>query len=238
MTTLRLDLEIRREEFDAHFSLAKALEDRMILELDAPLGAIKLSTRHINTIKSGLIVHIYNIEEAIMTQALKHLGVALGASDPRKWTESSMREWLRESVVSRIAESNEDSRLETVYQTSNSLLTLSHLGPQALKKPSGTWDDKNIATFSKRMNVKFNMPPEMWQRISATPKYGEKTPLQFLAIRRNAIAHGTRSFEDGASDLSLSDIRQLADVTIDYMGHAADAFHDHVENQAHLVSAA
>lgn len=238
MTTLRASLDSRREEFDAHFSLAKALEDRMVLELDAPIGPVNLSARHINTIKSGLIVHLYNIEEAIMSQALQYLGSALGSSDPRRWTEFSLREWLRESIVSRIAESNEDGRLETVYRSSASLLSDVMLGPQNLKKPSGTWDDKGIATFAKRMNVTFNMPPQMWQRIAASPAYGEKTPMQFLAERRNAIAHGRRSFEDGASDLRLADIRILADIILDYMGHAADAFQNHVDTEAHLLPAA
>ena len=118
MTTLRTALDIRREEFDAHFALARALEDRMILEENSSLGSVSLSSRHINTIKSGLLVHLYTIEEALMSQALHFLGIALGSADPRSWNEHSLREWLRESVVSRIAESNEEGRLETVFMGS------------------------------------------------------------------------------------------------------------------------
>ena len=235
MTTLRTALDIRREEFDAHFSLAKALEDRMILEDDSSLGGVSLTSRHINTIKSGLLVHLYNIEEALMSQALHFLGTALGSADPKRWNEYSLREWLRESVVSRIAESNEEGRLETVFNGSSQLLTMALLGPQKLKKPSGTWDDKAIATFIKRMSVKFRMPKAMWRRIAATPGFGDKTPLQFLAIRRNAIAHGRRSFEEGANDLELGDIRDLADVVLDYMGYVADSFQAHIDGDAHLM---
>lgn len=237
MTTLRTALDIRREEFDAHFALARALEDRMILEENSSLGSVSLSSRHINTIKSGLLVHLYNIEEALMSQALHFLGIALGSADPRSWNEYSLREWLRESVVSRIAESNEEGRLETVFMGSNQLLTVTLLGPQRLKKPSGTWDDKAIATFIKRMSVQFSMPEDMWRRISATPARGDKTPLQFLALRRNAIAHGRRSFEEGANDLQLGDIRDLADVVLDYMGYVADSFQAHVDTSSHLVPA-
>lgn len=237
MTTLRSSLDIRREEFDAHFALATALEDRMMLESDPAIGDVSISSRHINTIKSGLLVHLYNIEEAIMGQALHFLGAALGSSEPRQWTEHSLREWLRESIVSRIAESNEDTRLETVFQSSSQLLSMQVLGPQKLRKPSGTWDDKAIATFIKRMSITFSMPPEMWQRIAATPSYGDKTPLQFLAIRRNAIAHGRRSFEEGANDLRLRDIRNLADTVLDYMGYVANSFQDHVDKSAHLTPA-
>jgi hypothetical protein len=238
MTALRTSLDARREEFDAHFALAKALEDRMVLGANPSLGDINLSSIHINTIKSGLLIHLYNIEEAIMSQALEFLGAALGSSEPRQWTEHSLREWLRESVVSRVAEGNEDGRLDTVFRSSNQLLTVQVLGPQKLKKPSGTWDDKVIATFIKRMCMAFWMPPEMWQRIAAAPSYGDKTPLQFLANRRNAIAHGRRSFEEGASELRLRDIRDLADVVLDYMGYVTDCFQEHVDRSAHLLPAA
>jgi hypothetical protein len=234
MTTLTFDLEARREEFDSHFSLSVALENQMML--DASFGDVSLSARHINTIKSGLIIHLYNIEEALLSKALDMLGGAIGASDPRKWTEHSFKEWLREAVVSRTMEGDENGRLETVFDSSRLLMSTS-LGPQKLKKPSGTWDDKLIAIFLRRMNISFTMPPEMWARIAATPAYGDKTPMQFLALKRNAIAHGRRTFEDGASELGLSEIRQLADITLDYLKYAAAAFEQHIADEAHLVPA-
>lgn len=238
MTTLAEALDARREEFESHFALAKALEDRMMLEDQSDIGQLSLSTRHINTIKSGLVIHLYNIEEALMTQGLQFLGNALGAAEPRNWTSHSLREWLREAVVSRISEGAEDGRLETVFQSSTQLLTVSTFGPLRLKKPSGSWDDKAIATFMQRVNMRFYMPGEMWTRIAPSPAFGDKTPLQFLALRRNAIAHGRRSFEEGASDFQLSDIRSLADTVLDYMGYVVQAFQDHVDNNAHLQPAA
>ena len=235
MTALRTELDNRREEFDAHFALTKALEDRMMLEDNPPLGGVSVSSRHINTLKSGLLVHLYNIEESIMSQALLFVGAALGSAEPRQWNQHSLREWLRESVVSRIAESNEDSRLVTIFNSSTQLMSLTLLGPQNLKKPSGTWDDKAIAMFIKRMNIAFNMPAAMWQRIAAAPLYGDETPLQFLARRRNMIAHGRRSFEEGASDLQLTDIGNLAGIVLDYMTFVADAFQSHVDTNSHLL---
>lgn len=238
MTTLTTSLATRREEFDSHYGLARALEDRMMLEPDPSLGTVILSARHINTVKSGLLIHLYNIEEALMTEALQLLGNALGSAEPREWTKNSLREWLRESVVSRISEGGEDGRLDTVVASSTQLMTIASLGPQKLRKPSGTWDDKTIATFMKRVNMAFTMPGPMWSKIAPQPLYGDETPLQFLAGRRNAIAHGRRSFEEGASDLQLSDIRVLADIVLDYLDHVAQAFHTHVDTRAHLVAAA
>lgn len=237
MTALRASLDLRRDEFDNHFELTKALEDRMVLDAEAAVGSVGLSVRHVNTLKSGLLVHLYNIVEALMSQAMQSLGEALGEVDPRTWSEHSLREWLRAMVVSRTTEGNEDGRLATVFRTSSLLLTETSLGPQSLKKPSGTWDDKVIATFMGRMSIIPQMPGPMWERIAASPKYGDDTPLQFLAKRRNAIAHGRRSFEEGAQDLNLEDIRELADTTLDYLGYTADAFTTHLVNEAYLVAA-
>ena len=237
MTSLRSALDIRRDEFEAHFELTRALEDRMMFDAESSVGSVSLSVRHVNTLKSGLIVHLYNIVEALMSQGLDALGVALGTVDPRRWGEAALREWLREAVVSRTAEGTEDNRLNTVFQCSSMLLSEVGLGPQQLKKPSGTWDDKNIALFMRRMSITTNMPPEMWIRITASPKYGDLTPIQFLAERRNAIAHGRRSFEEGANDLNLEDIRELADTTLDYIGYTADSFTEHLAAKAYLVLA-
>lgn len=62
MTGLRAALDVRREEFDAHFELAKALEDRMVLDATAAVGTVSLSVRHVNTLKSGLLVHLYTAD--------------------------------------------------------------------------------------------------------------------------------------------------------------------------------
>lgn len=237
MTLLRTALEMRREEFDAHFALAKALEDRMILETDS-LGDVNISSVHINTLKSGLLVHLYNVEEALMSQALDFLGAAIGAVEPRRWNEQSRREWLRESIVARTTEGNEDTRLDTVFRSSNLLLSTDKLGPQRLKKPSGSWDDKGISIFLSRMSMTLTMPAEMWIRIDPTPYYADQSPLEFLADRRNALAHGRRSFEQGANDLQLIDIRNLADIVLDYLEYVADSFQNHVENESHLIAAA
>jgi hypothetical protein len=237
MSELEANLATRREEFEEHFAIAKALEDWLVLGAQRTLGSVSLSARHINATKSGLIVHLYNIEEALMSQVLDLMGREIGSVEPRQWSEHSLREWLRESIVSRITDGSEDGRLKKVFESSTKLLSSAAPGPQKLKKPPGTWDDKAIAKFAKRMNVTFDLQPEMRSKIAPNPQYGDKTPLQFLADRRNAIAHGRRSFEEAANDLSLQAIEDLANITFDYLACAASAFNAHIEDAAHLVPA-
>lgn len=233
MTSLRRMLVDRREEYDTHFALAAALQDRIFGDDEVSLGEIKLSARHLMTMQSGLVVHLYNIVEATMTRTTEMVGAALGATAPRTWSKSTLKEWLREYAVLRV-EGDEAARLEKVHDASLLLLAETPPGPQALRKPSGTWTDKLIATFARRLGVPFVPPDDMWRRNAPQRRYGDETPLSFLANRRNAIAHGRRSFENGCNDLSLQEIRDLADVTLDYLEFVADAFQSYVDRQLYL----
>ncbi len=66
----------------------------------------------------------------------------------------------------------------------------------------------------------FPLNAQIAPRIQASPKYRDLTPLEFLADRRNAIAHGRRTFENGANDLTLPDIAELASITLNFLPSA------------------
>lgn len=228
-------LSERREEFDSHYSLAVALQDRLFAG-EVSIGETELSARHLLTLKSGLLVHLYNIVEATMTNISNLIGDAVGSVTPRSWADKALKEWLRECVVSR-SNGGEDNKLNTIHSATRQLLQNRPLGPQKLKKPSGTWSDKLIHTFAERLGVEFILPEIMWRRISPRTEFRDKSPLEFLADRRNAISHGRRTFEQGADDLTIQAIREIADVTLDYLELAIAAFQSHVDNNKHLVAA-
>lgn len=235
MTELRVSLDERRNEFDTHYTLAVALEDRIFAGDDVSIGETKLSSRHLLTMKSGLIVHLYNIVEATMSRTIKLVGDAVGTIPPQRWSQDALREWLREYAVARV-DGSEDSRLKTVHNLSLLLLGQRPLGPQQFRKPSGTWTDKHVAIFARRLGVNLNLSDEMWRRIAPKPVYRDKSPLEFLADRRNAVAHGRRSFEEGASDLTLAEIREIADTTLDYLALVTAAFQDYVDQNRYMVA--
>lgn len=235
MSELATSLNERREEFETHFAMAVALEGRIFAGDDISIGEIKLSSRHLLTMKSGLLVHLYNIVESTMSRATNLVGGAVGTVPPRQWTEKALREWLRKNAVARI-DGSEDARLDTVHSFSMLLIEGKPLGPQELKKPSGTWTDRNIAEFAKRLGVSFPLNEELGKCIAGRPAFGDQSPLEFLADRRNALAHGRRSFEEGARDLTLAQIRELADATLKYLDATVVAFQSYVD-QSHFMVA-
>lgn len=235
MTELLTDLQERKEQFDVHLALAHALEQRMLAAEDASIGSLQLSARHLMTVKSGLIIHLYNVVEATMSGSVKLVGRAVGTVPPRQWAENALREWLREHAVSRV-DGAEDKRLETVHKVSRFLLSDEPLGPQDLKKPSGTWTDKHVVMFAKRIGVELVLPQTLKRQMAKRTEFGDKTPLEFLADRRNALAHGRRTFEDGAHDLTLQQIAEIAGVSVRYLEVAVRSFQQYVDSNSFLVA--
>ncbi len=233
MTTLQTMLQDRAEEFNTHHALAVSLEDKIFGGEDVSIGSTRLSVRHLLTMKSGLIVHLYNVVEAVMSQARKMVGIAFGTVPPKAWSENARREWLREHGVARI-EGGADVRLKQIEAFSISLLTDAPLGPQYIRKPSGNWTDRTIIQFAERLGVQLEIEPDLHRKLANKDHLGEKGPLSFLADRRNDLAHGQKTFEDGGKDLTLAQIREIADIALEFMSMVATSFEAYVD-QKHFV---
>lgn len=236
MSMLLTMLHERVEEFDTHYALAVSLEDKIFGGDDISIGSTRLSVRHLLTMKSGLIVHLYNILESVMSQATKMVGSAFGTVPPRTWSENARREWLREHGVARV-EGGADARLKQIELFSINLLADGPLGPQMIRKPPGSWTDKSIGLFAQRLGVQLQLEPELYRKLAKKDYLGEKGPLAFLADRRNDLAHGQRTFEDGGKDLTLAQIREIADVVLEFMELVATSFQNYVDEK-HFVTAA
>ena len=235
MTALLSMLRDRAEEFDTHHTLAVSIEDKIFGGEDVSIGSTQLSVRHLLTMKSGLIVHLYNVVEAVMSQATKMVGSAFGTVPPRTWSENARREWLREHGVARI-DGGADARLKKIEVFSINLLTDGPLGPQVIKKPPGSWTDKTIGIFAIRLGVNLEISPELYSKMAKKDYFGEKSPLAFLADRRNDLAHGLRSFEDGGTNLTLPQIREIADVALEFLELVVIAFQAYVDQKRFVVA--
>lgn len=235
MSALATMLRERREEFDAHHSLAVSLEDEIFGGEDISIGGTRLSARHLMTMKSGLIIHLYNVVEATMTRATRLVGAAFGTVPPKTWSAAARKEWLREHGVARV-QGGDESRLDSMEALSTKLLAEGPLGYQAIRKPPGSWTDASIGTFCYRLGVTVAIGPELHRKMAKMVELGDKTPMEFLADRRNDVAHGHRTFEEGAHDLTLARIRHIAETTFEFMELIANSFQDYVDQKRFVAT--
>ncbi|MHC2018697.1 MAE_28990/MAE_18760 family HEPN-like nuclease [Methylobacterium sp. CM6247] len=226
-------LRERAEQFETHYSLALSIEDQIVGGEQLSIGSTQLSVRHLLTMKSGLMVHLYNIVESVMSQIRKMLGTAFGAAPPSSWSASARKEWLRAHGAFG-TEGHINDRMKTVDRFSLLLIAGTPPKTKHIAKPKGNWHDELIGEFAKWFGIDIPMEEDLHRKMANRPELGGKSPLKFLADRRNDLAHGDRSFED-AEDLTLVRIREIADVAFEFLQLVVNRFQNYVEQKLYLT---
>jgi hypothetical protein len=225
-------LEERREEFERHLKIARMLESRVDESLDE--GGDQIEVRHVNTVKSGLLIHLYNIVEAITTRTLETVGRTIVTERPALWKEKVLNEWIRAEIWSG-EERIGDGAVKRLTELGVTLASGNCPPEFAIKGEPGSWNDQSIKKVAQRLGCELVLSSEV-RRGAYEPSYrNETTALTYLANRRNSIAHGASTFEEGAYDLTLNEIDQLANKVLPYLEEVANSYRDYLENKRYLV---
>ena len=223
----------REDEFKRHLSIARMLEKR--IEKETENGEeILVEIRHVNTIKSGLLIHLYNIVEAITTRTLVVVGQTVVTENPRFWTEAVLKEWVRAefwSIDDRIG----NAALNGLTEVCSSLVSGKNVDAFVVKSEPGSWDDDAIGRVAARLGCELALPPEVKRGAYERAYTDESTALKFLARKRNSIEHGGSTFEDGAKDLTLDELEILAMRVLPFLQAVLESYQDFLENKAYLT---
>lgn len=222
----------RESEFARHLSVARLLEarvDESIAEADT-----QIEIRHVNTLKSGLLIHLYNIVEAVTTRTMTVVGRTVVTERPKRWTETVLKEWVRAAIwggEERVGE-GAIARLARV-----SSILASGEAPDAfvVKGEPGSWDDESIKKVAERLGCTLVLSPEIRRAAYERVYRDETTALKYLARRRNDIAHGESTFEEGAHDLTLDELSQLADRVLPFLKAVSESYEAFLSDKRFLV---
>jgi nucleotide-binding universal stress UspA family protein len=226
-------LQDRSQEFDRHYNIACMLEGRV----DAATvdGDIEIEVRHINTIKSGLLVHLYNIVEAVSTRTLKEVGRVVSTERPGLWTEVVLKEWVRSEFWA-TEERLGETALKHLSRVSGKLVSGNNTEAFQIKGESGSWDDDSIKKVAERLGCDLIVPMDIKRKAREKIYRNEKSAFQYLALRRNDLAHGNSTFEESASDLTLNDIQDLAERILPYLKEVTSSYEMFLSNKCFLKS--
>lgn len=223
-------LDEREEEFQRHLTIARMLQGRV----DDVDGDGQVEVRHVNTIKSGLLIHLYNIVEAINTRTLDTVGQTVVLEAPKRWTEKVLKEWVRAEIWAgeeRIGE----AALKRLALMSRTLASGNSPTAFIIKGEPGSWDDEAIRKVADRLGCTLVLSSET-KRAAYEPVYrNETTALKYLAGRRNSIAHGGSTFEDGANDITLEEIAALASRVLPFLRAVTESYRTFLINKIFLA---
>lgn len=183
---------------------------------------------------SGLLIHLYNIVEAVTTRTMKIVGRTVVTEKPKLWTEAVLKEWVRAAIW------DDDERLGE-----GAVTHLARLGsvlasggaPEAfmIKGEPGSWDDTAIKKVAQRLGCPLVLSDAI-KRAAFEPVYlNEMTAMKYLASRRNAIAHGATTFEEGARDHTLDEIAGLAGRVLPFLKAVAESYEAFLDTKGYLT---
>lgn len=222
----------REDEFARHLSIARMLEARVDEEVTSP-EELRVEIRHINTLKSGLLIHLYNIVEAITTRTLEEVGRIVVTDRPSNWTNDVLKEWVRSAVWSgeeRIGE----GALARLTAISKTLVAGSAPDEFVVKGEPGSWDDNAIRKVAKRLGCSLNLTRSVKRAAYENAYRNETTALQYLKSRRNSIAHGAITFEEGADGKTLDEIEQLAARVLPFLKGVTKSYQSYLDEKLYL----
>lgn len=226
-------LDERRDEFGRHLQVARLLEARVD---DAMAGdAAQVEVRHVNTVKSGLLIHLYNIVEAVTVRTMEVVGQTVVTEKPRLWTEAVLKEWIRSAIWDGTERLGEGAVARLVSVSS---VLASGGAPIAfkIKGEPGSWDDEAIKKVAERLGCRLVLSNAI-KRAAYEPVYrNEMTAMRYLASRRNAIAHGATTFEEGARDHTLEEVETLAGRIFPYLKAVTESYEAFLSSKVYLAT--
>lgn len=223
MQIIKQEFSDRVDEINRYFQL---LEN--ITEKDAQLIFPNEDDRRENlnirlglTLKSGLVLLLYNLVESSISKCLGAIHQSLTDENLSyfKMSDDLQKIWLKYHYELLNDNGNNNDRsvlqLQTMVEilSANKSITLSLEDSKKLSESlySGNLDAREIKKIAKKYGISFDLSSE---------------EVRFVEQMRNKLAHGEVSFEEGCQDKPIQYMQKVKDETIIFIS----AFISAVEN--------
>jgi hypothetical protein len=231
MDEVREYLADRKREVNMHLRLVDALERRSTetQEVDDDLN---VDVRQVLILKASILVHLYNVIEATMAKSLEVIEVAIHGYHPKDYSEELFDKWVVTNI--RISdEINVDKLNKRAKKMGRELLAGSDWSKLSIQKTDGNWDDKRIVSLAEKLGINIVYPRAFKAKLRR-PYFNELSMMEYIRKRRNDLAHGFITFEDGADNKTYMELNDLANMAVQFMELVVDACHEFVSNEKFL----
>ena len=221
----------RAEEVESHLTLIEELTEAAIARQGvANLQPVEME--HVDVLKSGFLVHLYNVVEAVMTKILEEVAADVRRYPPARWSRSVRTEWVRTRVgVERGIES--DRRLKRTVKIVDEAIA-GAVNVEFRVRYEGNWSDSEITKVSERLGCALQVAPDVVQRACDERFQDDFAPMKYIRHKRNLLTHGNETFREGARQLSSRDLQRLRRAIVEYMESVSASFTSYLEAKSFL----
>lgn len=186
---------------------------------------------------SSVYLQLYNLVESTINRCLETVtsaATASGALYAKDLSESLRSEWVK-GIAGTHKELNTDNRFRAAMDLCEHLISNRPITALSIGKGGGgNWDDNEIEIISRRVGFTLNVSRPVYQGIKRQYRDGMGA-LSAVKKYRNDLAHGSISFIECGSDVSVSDLERLKDNTTDYLREVVGNFIAYIEGFEYLA---
>ena len=225
-------LSARSSEIRSHLSLITELNEAAISRYGiGRLGTIQ--TEHVEILKSGFLVHLYNVVEAVMDQILLEVASCSVRYPPGTWSEAVRTEWIRTRAgIERNIDVDKRLRRtkkileETIAEAIDVNFRISIRG--------GNWSNTEIVRISGRLGCVLRIPEKVENLASNIAFQDDLAPMKYVRHKRNLLSHGEETFGSGADRLSPDDLDRLQEPVLKYMSTVTNSYDQFLDGKEFL----
>lgn len=236
------DLEAAFEERLAE--VETYLEFLEVIEEQARRGPPKLegadhpiSVQQQKILYASLYLQLYNLVESTMTRCID--SVAAAAANNGSWQAKDLSMSMRAEWVRVMARTHVDltyhHRLENALKLCEHLVGTLPISEFAIEKGGGgNWDDQAIEDISRRLGFRLQVSNEVYRGIKR-PFRDDMGPLTLVKDLRNRLAHGSISFTECAGEVTVSQLKDLKEKTVNYLHEVVLCFTTYIDGFEYLI---
>lgn len=233
MSDMRREFDERQVEVDLHLDLLEALERRS-LETENATDDFRVEVRQVLILKASVLVHLYNLVEATMSLCFGAVEKASAEHSPKEFAPGLFEKWVVNAMAVG-AEINIANVNKRAQEMGRFLISENASADSlSLKRTDGNWDFVRIVASMKAISVDERFSPALRRRLH-NPFFDDLGPLEYVKARRNQLAHGLRTFEMGADNKTVRELRALANVVIEFLIAVIAKFDRYIEHRRYLA---
>jgi hypothetical protein len=229
----------RAREVEANLALLESL-DGIVRSAGGKPGArsLEVTPQQHRVLCASVYVQLYNLVEASVTQCLEALAVATNAGKqrPHELSKALRKEWVR-FVARTHTELSFDNRLASALDAGEQIMNSTPMSDFSIERGGGgNWDDLSIEEFSRRrLSLHLRFSEATLEMAKRHRRNDGKGALQLVRSLRNELAHGKVSFEECGAEVSVLELREIADAAISYLVEFVRQFVRYVETFEYLL---
>jgi len=236
MSKLKEAFEERLSEIEVYLDLLESLE-RQVQHGPPRFGeGTRITVEQQRILYSGVYLQLYSLVEATITQCIE--AVCTAATDGDAWKPSDLAQGIRTEWVRYVARTHEDlnyeNRLTSALTMFDALVGAAPVSPFKVERAGGNWDDKQIEGISRRLglDLRISDPVRLQTKRHVREERGALVLIRHL---RNRLAHGNLSFVECGANATVSDLRDLKEITAAYLREVVVSFSESIAAHEYLI---